>query len=108
MSPRERIRFAGECGDKIHEGYSSYIEAGVSVPWGRMNHMMGCGTRWTPEVRDKYYTLLQQPAGGRHYMIGDQISYHTSWQEGALASAEYALLDLDKRVRAESTRSGTG
>ena len=64
-SPGERIRFAGECGDKIHEGYSSYIEAGVSVPWGRMNHMMGCGTRWTSEVRDKYYTLLQQPAADR-------------------------------------------
>lgn len=108
MSPEERIRFAAECGDKIHEGYSSYIEAGVSVPWGRMNHMMGCGTRWTAEVRDKYYTLLQQPAGGRHYMIGDQISYHSSWQEGALASAEYALLDLDTRVRAESTQSGVG
>ena len=106
MSPGERIRFAGECGDKIHEGYSSYIEAGVSVPWGRMNHMMGCGTRWTSEVRDKYYTLLQQPAAGRHYMIGDQISYHSSWQEGAFASAEYALLDLDRRVRAASTQSG--
>ena len=71
-----------------------------------MNHMMGCGTRWPSEVRDKYYTLLQQPAAGRHYMIGDQISYHSSWQEGAFASAEYALLDLDRRVRAESTQSG--
>ena len=108
MSPKERIRYAGECGDKIHKGYSSYIESGVSVPWGRMNHMMGCGTRWIPEVRDKYYKLLQQPAGGRHFMMGDQISYHSSWQEGAFASAENALLELDQRVRAESTTSGMG
>ncbi len=100
MSPEERIAYAAAAGDKIHEGYSSYIEAGVSVPWGRMNHMMGCGANWTPEDRDKYYALLQQPAGGRHYMIGDQISYHSSWQEGAFGSAENALLDLDKRVRA--------
>jgi hypothetical protein len=35
-------------------------------------------------------------------MIGDQISYHSSWQEGALGSAEFALLELDRRVRAES------
>jgi hypothetical protein len=33
-------------------------------------------------------------------MMGDQISYHSSWQEGALASAEFAMQDMDKRVRA--------
>lgn len=108
MSPAARIEFAGKCGDKIHKGYSGYIEAGISVPWGRMNHMMGCGADWSPEIREKYYKLLQQPAGGRHFMIGDQISYHSSWQEGAFGSAEYALLELDKRVRAASARSGKG
>ncbi len=45
---------------------------------------------------------LQQP-DGRHYMIDDQISYHSSWQEGAFASAEVALLDLGQRVRAASS-----
>jgi len=105
MTPDERLKYAADCGDKIHPGYSDYIEAGVSIPWGRMNHMMGCGTSWTPEERVQYYKLLQQP-DGRHYMIGDQISYHSSWQEGAFASAEVALLDLDQRVRAASTISG--
>ena len=108
LTPEERIAYAAKCGDKIHPGYSDYIESGVSIPWSRMNHMMGCGTRWLPKVREQYYELLQQPAGGRHYMIGDQISYHSSWQEGAFASAEYALLDLDKRVRADSSASGKG
>jgi hypothetical protein len=41
-------------------------------------------------------------------MIGDQISYHPTWQEGAFASAEYALLDFDKHVRAESAVSRKG
>jgi hypothetical protein len=41
-------------------------------------------------------------------MIGDQISYHPSWQEGAMASAEYALLDLDQRVRAATSISRKG
>ncbi len=109
MTPEERIAYAAQCGDKIHEGYSNYVEAGVSVVWRRMNHMMGCGAMWwSLDVRDQYYDLLQQPAGGRHYMIGDQISYHSSWMEGALARAEYALLDLDKRVRAESGESRKG
>jgi monoamine oxidase len=103
MTPEERIAYAAKCGDKIHEGYSDYIEAGVSIAWRRINHQMGCGSHWDTDVRDQYYKMLQQPAGGRHYMIGDQISYHTSWIEGALASAEYALLDLDQRVRAASS-----
>ena len=103
MTPEERIEYAARCGEKIHPGYSDYIESGISVSWRRMNHMMGCGTRWSDEKREHYYKLLQQPAGGRHYMIGDQISYHSSWMEGALASAEYALLDLDKRVRAAAS-----
>lgn len=105
MTPGQRIEYAARCGEKIHPGYSDYIESGISVSWRRMNHMMGCGTRWSDEARERYYNLLQQPAGGRHYMIGDQISYHSSWQEGALASAEYALLDLDKRMRAASSIS---
>ncbi len=107
MTPDERLEFAANCGDKIHPGYSDYIEAGVSIPWGRMNHMMGCGTSWSPDARDRYYKMLQQP-DGRHYMIGDQISYHSSWQEGAFASAEVALLDLDQRVRAASSTSRKG
>ena len=117
MTPEERIGFAAECGDKVHAGYSDYVEAGVSVSWRRMNHMMGCGTRWgrgmaweegDTSLREQYYELLQQPAGGRHFMIGDQISYHSSWQEGAFGSAEFALLELDRRVRAESGESRKG
>jgi len=108
MTPDERLDYAARAGEKLHPGYSDYIEAGVSVPWRRMNHMMGCGTMWTDESREQYYELLQRPAGGRHYMIGDQISYHSSWQEGAMASAEFALLDLDERVRAASAVSRTG
>jgi len=105
MSPEERIAYAARCGDKIHRGYSDYVESGVSVIWRRMNHMMGCGAQFPRGEREKYYRLLQQPAGGRHYMVGDQISHHSSWQEGAFASAEHALLDLDKRVRAENGES---
>jgi monoamine oxidase len=104
MTPEERIDFAGKCGDKVHAGYSNYIEAGVTVPWGRMNHMMGCSAIWTDELREQHYERLRSPEG-RHYMIGDQISYHPTWQEGAFASAEYAILDFDQRVRAAAAVS---
>ncbi|MEX1265525.1 MAG: FAD-dependent oxidoreductase, partial [Woeseia sp.] len=105
MHPQERLRFAAEQGNKVHPGYSDYVENGISVPWGRMNHMMGCGNRFEPEDADRYLKLLQKP-DGNHYMIGDQISYHSSWQEGAYASALHAIGDLDRRVRAETSTAG--
>ena len=70
-----------------------------------MNHQMSCGVHWTDEQRVKYWDRLRLPEG-RHYMVGDQISYHSSWQEGAFASAEFALQDLDQRVRAARLNMG--
>jgi monoamine oxidase len=100
MNPRERIESAIAQGEKIHPGYGGYVESGVSVPWARMNHMMGCNTRWNDELRGSKFRLLQDP-DGRHYMMGDQISYHSGWQEGAFASAHSAMADMDRRVHAE-------
>jgi monoamine oxidase len=61
---------------------------------------MGCGMRMSPDDFDKYYPLLQKPEG-RHFMIGDQISHHSGWQEGALASSEQALQQLNKVLSAQ-------
>ena len=97
MTPAERIKVAAENGSHIHKNYASYIEAGVTVPWSRMNHMMGCGTQMSEDDRKQYFSLLQKPQG-RHFMIGDQISYHPGWQEGALASVEVALSEFAKLV----------
>ncbi len=100
LSPQARIDLAIQQGERIHPGYGKFIENGVSVPWHRMNHMLGCSARWRPEDRRVHYTRLQQPAG-HHYMVGDQISYHPGWQEGAIRSAHYALADIDRRVQSE-------
>jgi monoamine oxidase len=43
---------------------------------------------------------LQRPVG-RHYLMGDQISYHPAWQEGAISSAHYAINEIDRRERAQ-------
>lgn len=99
LSLQERLDVAAASGNKIHKNYSRYIEAGVSVPWSRMNHMMGCGNKMDEEGFKRYFSTLQLPEG-RHYMIGDQISYHSGWQEGALASVESALQQFEQRVHA--------
>ncbi len=99
MSPAQRMETAIRSGERIHPGYRDYVENGVSIAWHRMNHHMGCSDHWTEEARRLYYRTLQQPAGGRHWLIGDQVSYHPGWQEGAVSSAFHAMADLNRRVQ---------
>lgn len=101
LTPAERLQRAIEQGAAIHPKYASYVENGVSVPWNRMNHMMGCGNFGTDEDRKRWFKTLQSPAG-RHYLMGDQISYHPGWQEGALSSAHFALAHINERAKAEA------
>jgi monoamine oxidase len=102
LSPEERIQAAIRQGEKIHPDYRTYVECGVSVPWARMNHMMGCNSRWSEDLRNSKFKLLQEP-DGRHYMMGDQISYHSGWQEGAFASAHVAMADMNRRLLADTS-----
>lgn len=101
LSQEERLDLAIRNGERIHPDYRKHVETGVTVPWHRMNYLMGCTAVWTPEARQQYFETLQQPTG-RHYLMGDQISYHPGWQEGAISSAHFAMADLDRRVRSES------
>ena len=100
MSPSERLEAAISQGEKVHPDYRSYVETGVGVMWHRMNNMLGCAAEWEPETREKYFARIQAPFG-RHYMMGDQVSYHSGWQQGAMHSALHAVKDIDTRVRAE-------
>lgn len=99
LSPPERLQLAIQQGEKVHPGYSRHVENGVSVPWHRMNHMFGGMARWNEELYRRWFARLQAPVGG-HYLIGDQISYGSGWQEAAIHSAFHALADLDRRVHA--------
>ena len=101
MSPEARIEAAISQGEKVHPNYRQYIEKGISVCWHRMNHMLGCGTYWTPEIYDAAFATLQAPAK-RHYLIGDQIARLPAWQEGAVQSAWHAMLDIQQRESARS------
>ena len=97
---KERLKVAAEQGAKIHPNYASYIEQGVSVAWNRMNYMMGCGTRIPMDEHEKYFPIVQKAEGNRHFLIGDQVSFHPGWQEGALSSVENALLQFNSLVNA--------
>lgn len=97
LSQEDRLESVIRQGEKLHVDYRQQVEKGVTVAWHRMNHMLGCSARWgrsfggmTPEAEAMYH-ILRQPAGGRHYAIGDQISMHSAWQESAVLSAHWAI-----------------
>jgi monoamine oxidase len=98
MSHAARIEAAIQQGEKLHPGYRSQVEHGVSVPWQNMNHMQGCAAEWDEALYAQYFRTVQAPVGN-HYMIGDQISYSPGWQEGAMHSAHHALADISRRER---------
>ena len=100
LNPKQRIEKALREAEAIHPDIRKYVDSAVSVPWHRMNHIMGCTAAWTPELRDRWFARLQEPVG-RHYLIGDQISYHPGWQEGAFGSAHFALSHLNARQHKE-------
>ncbi|HEY4973518.1 MAG TPA: FAD-dependent oxidoreductase, partial [Steroidobacteraceae bacterium] len=94
----ERLQLAIQQAEKLHPDFGSYVEHGVSIPWARMNNMLGCAAAWSTDLRSQWYQLLQAPTGN-HYIIGDQMSYLPGWQEGAMYSAFHALADIDQRER---------
>ncbi len=98
LPPAERIKLAVEQGSKVHPDYGKYVENGVTIAWHQMNHMLGCAAQWEPELFQRWFATLQKPVGS-HYLIGDQVSYHPGWQEGAIASAHHAIADIDARER---------
>jgi monoamine oxidase len=98
LAPVDRIKLAIEQGSKIHPDYGKYVETGVTVAWHQMNHMLGCAAQWNEPLYKQWFTKLQAPSGN-HFLIGDQVSYHPGWQEGAIASAHYALAQIDARER---------
>ena len=67
-----------------------------------MNHILGCTAGWSEEATNRYFSYLQAPLNGRHFFMGDQMSHHTGWQEGAFSSAHHALGSLQRRVEEEA------
>ncbi|MGA0806599.1 MAG: flavin monoamine oxidase family protein [Pseudohongiellaceae bacterium] len=93
LGAQERIQRAVEQGEKLHPGYASQVESGVSVAWYRMNHMLGCTAMQSAPATAQ---ALRAPFG-RHYLIGDQAANYPGWQESAVLTAVSALNHIQQR-----------
>ena len=104
LSHEQRLEAAIVQGEKVHPHYRSMVEKGITIPWHRMNHMLGCAAIWQrasggmTQDEAQMMQTLRTPAAGRHYFIGDQVTVHAGWQESAILSAHLAIADINRKV----------
>ena len=92
MTPPERLQAAMAGGERIHPGYSSELESGVSRAWAKVPFQKG---GW-PES-DGATEALAKPDGAI-YICGDQITALPGWQEGAVLAAHAVVNAIGERV----------
>jgi monoamine oxidase len=95
----ERIAKAIASGEKIHPGYSKLVQQGISVAWPHVPHNMGAWAEWTPKQKETIFRTLLKPDGAI-YFAGEHTANLSSWQEGAILSAHYAIDAIAARLRA--------
>ena len=101
----ERLRIAREQGDKLHDGYSKSVEHGLAIGWNRMEFArMGWANEGDPAFAEPARTLAQPQ--GRFHMAGDQLTFWSGWQEGAILSALAAVDWIDRQPRPAPGKRG--
>jgi len=94
----ERLAIAREQGERLHPGYAKYVEHGVAIGWENMEFARG---GWVNEDDPNFganSAILARPQG-RFHMAGDQLTYVSGWQEGAVIAAHHAVTNIDRQVR---------
>ena len=86
----------------MHPDYRRYIEAASA--WRAPDEPHAPVARPNGPSCTRNGSALQAPVGS-HYLIGDQVSLHPGWQEGAIHSALHAIADIDRRERASQSRT---
>jgi monoamine oxidase len=99
----ERLHTAREQGERIHPDYSKYVEHGIAIGWNNMEFER---MAWANEGDSAFGALAEVLATpqGRFYMVGDQVTFWSGWQEGALISAREAVKSIDRQVNPTATR----
>jgi monoamine oxidase len=94
----ERLAIAREQGERLHPGYAKYVEKGVAIGWENMEFQRG---GWINEEDANFGAnskVLADPQG-RFHMAGDQLTFLSGWQEGALVAAHHAVTNIDRQAR---------
>ena len=99
----ERLHIARQQGERLHPGFADAVERGLAIGWDRMEFARFA---WADETDPGFVepALLLTAPQGRFHMAGDQITWWSGWQEGAIISAWEAIKSIDRVSRAGAAR----
>lgn len=98
MPVAERLRTAREQGEKLHASFARHVEHGVAIGWNNMEFERFGWADETAPTFEANASVLSRPQG-RFHMAGDQLTYWSGWQEGAILSAWAAVQSIDRLSR---------
>jgi monoamine oxidase len=92
-----RLMLATQGAERLHPDFLHYVktELGLSIAWQQVPHQMGGWANWDwgePKQAAAYNRLLAPDK--RFFACGDQVSYLSGWQEGAILSAHHVVRQI--------------
>jgi monoamine oxidase len=99
----ERLHIAREQGERLHDGFGKFVEHGVAIGWDRMEHFRFAWSDETDPAFGANAEMLATPQG-RFHQAGDQITFWSGWQEGAIISAWEAVKSIDRQTNPTARR----
>ena len=93
----QRLMLATQGAERLHPDFLKYVktELGLSIAWQQVPYQRGGWADWDwnkPEQAAAYNRLLSPDR--RFFVCGDQVSYLSGWQEGAILSAHHVVRQI--------------
>jgi monoamine oxidase len=93
----QRLMLATQGAERLHPEFLKFVrtELGLSIAWQQVPHQLGGWADWDwskPEQAAAYNRLLSPDQ--RFFVCGDQVSFLSGWQEGAILSAHHVVRQL--------------
>lgn len=94
MKPEERLVAAMKGAKKVHPDFDRHVplDLGLSIAWQNVPYQLG---GWADDwscAKTIPQTLLKPD--GHFWVAGDQVSYWSGWQEGAVRSAHHVIAGI--------------
>jgi monoamine oxidase len=99
----DRLAIARDQGERLHPEYAKFVEHGLAIGWNNMEFQRGGWADESDPVFGPTAQVLAKPQG-RFQMAGDQLTFWSGWQEGAVLSAHEAVRSIDRQAHPTSVR----
>jgi monoamine oxidase len=93
-SLKKRLTEAMKGAKKVHPEFEKHvpIDLGLSIAWQNVPWQLGgWADDWSCDKKIPQSLLDAEPSGKRFFVAGDQVSYLSGWQEGAVRSAHHVI-----------------